>query len=68
MNIMRSWILARLKECVLEWHTPCVARLKENMRSICYDDLDELEFAVAEQVRVYVRGCLGTGIADLPKR
>jgi hypothetical protein len=38
------------------------------MGEIRYDDLDELEVAVVEQVRAYERGCLATGIEDLPKR
>jgi hypothetical protein len=41
-------------------------KLKENMRGIRYDDLDELEVAMVEQVRAYERGCLATGIEDLP--
>ena len=43
------------------------SRLKENIRGVCYDT-DELEVAVAEQVRVHERGCLVTGIEDLPNR
>ena len=36
-------------------------RLKENMRVVSFEDLEELEDAVAEQVRMYERGCLATG-------
>ena len=39
-----------------------------NMRGVTYDDLKDLEVAVAEQVRVYERGCLATGIEALPSR
>ena len=38
------------------------------MREARYDDLDELEVAVAEQVKVYERRGLATGIEELPKR
>ena len=38
------------------------------MRGIRYSDLDELEVAVAERVKVVERSCLATGIDDLPKR
>jgi hypothetical protein len=38
------------------------------MREIRYDDLNELEVAMVEQVRAYERGRLATGIEDLPKR
>ena len=38
------------------------------MRGICYNDLEELESAVAARVRVLKNGCLATGIDDLPKR
>ena len=38
------------------------------MRGIRYSDLDEFEVAVAERVKVVERGCLATGIDDLPKR
>ena len=40
-------------------------KIKEDMRGICYSDLDELEVAVAERVKVVERGCLATGIDDL---
>jgi hypothetical protein len=43
-------------------------KLKENMRGIRYDDLDELEVAVVEQVRANERGCLAAGTEDLSKR
>ena len=42
-------------------------KLKEDMRGICYYDLEELESAVAVRVRVLENGCLATGIDDLPK-
>ena len=38
------------------------------MRGIRYNDLEELESAVAARVRVLENGCLATGIDDLPKR
>ena len=38
------------------------------MRGIRYSDLDELEVAVVERVKVVERSCLATGINDLPKR
>ena len=37
-------------------------KLKENIRKIRYSDIEELEAALATQVRVYERGCLATGI------
>ena len=43
-------------------------KIKEDMRGIRYSDLDELEVAVAERVKVVERSCLATGIDDLPKR
>ena len=42
-------------------------RLKENMRGVSFEDLEELEDAVAGQVRMYERGCLATGIQKLPR-
>ena len=38
------------------------------MRGIRYNDLEELESAVAARVRALENGCLATGIDDLPKR
>ena len=38
------------------------------MRGIHYSDLDELEVAVTERVKVVERSCLANGIDDLPKR
>ena len=35
------------------------------MRGISYSDLDELEVAMAERVKVVERICLATGIDDL---
>ena len=43
-------------------------RLKENMRRVKFEDLEELEDAVAEQVRRYERVCLATGVQKLPSR
>ena len=43
-------------------------KLKEPLRGIRFDDLDELEAEVAKQVRLLNSGCLATGISDLPKR
>ena len=43
-------------------------KLKEDMRVIRYNDVEELEIAVAAWVRVLKNGCLATGIDDLPKR
>ena len=43
-------------------------KLQEYMRGICYNDLKELESAVAARVRVLENGCLATGIDDQPKR
>ena len=43
-------------------------KLKEDMRGIRYNDLDELESAMAARVRVLENGCLATGIDDLLKR
>ena len=43
-------------------------KLKEDMRGIRYNDLEELESAVAARVRVLENGCLATGKDDLPKR
>ncbi len=43
-------------------------KLKENMRGIRYTYLDELEVAVTDQVKVYERGCLATGIEKLLSR
>ena len=42
--------------------------LKKQLRGVRYNDLDELEAAVVNQVRVYERGCLATGVAMLPHR
>ena len=51
---------------------PCVfdllPRLKEDVQGVRFEDLEELEGAVAEQVRMYERGCLATGIQKLPSR
>ena len=38
------------------------------MRGIRYCDLDKLENALAERVKVVKRSCLATGLDDLPKR
>ena len=43
-------------------------KINEDMRGIPFSDLDELEVAVAERVKVVERSCLATGIDDLPKR
>ena len=43
-------------------------KLKEDMRGIRYNYLEELESAVAVRVRVLENGCLTMGIDDLPKR
>ena len=43
-------------------------KLKEPLRGIRFDDLDELEVEVAKQVRLLNFGCLATGIRELPKR
>ena len=43
-------------------------KLKEGMRGIRYNDLEELESSVAARVKVFENGCLATGIDDLPKR
>lgn len=43
-------------------------KLKEPLRGIRYTDLDELEEAVATEVRRITRGCLATGIRGLPRR
>ena len=43
-------------------------KLKEDMRSTRYNDLEGLESAVAARVRVLENGCLATGIDNLPKR
>ena len=43
-------------------------KLKEDMRGIRYNDLEELESAVATRMKVLENGCLATGIDDLPKR
>ena len=43
-------------------------KLKEDMRGIRYNDLEELESAVATRVRVPENGCLAMGIDDLSKR
>ena len=43
-------------------------KLKEDMRGIRYNDLEEFESAVASRVRVLENGCLATGIGYLPKR
>ena len=52
--------------------SPCdydlFARLKENMRVVRTEVLEELEDAVAEQVRLYERGCPTTGIQKLLSR
>ena len=37
-------------------------RLKENMRGVRFEDSEELEEVMAEQVQLYERGCLTTGI------
>ena len=38
------------------------------MRGVTYDDMNDIEVAVAEQVRAYERGYLATGIQVLPSR
>ena len=38
------------------------------MRGIRYNDLEELESAVAARVRFFENNCLAMGIDDLPKR
>ena len=43
-------------------------KLKEDMRGIRYNDLEEHESAVATRMRVLENDCLATGIDDLPKR
>ena len=43
-------------------------KIKEDTRGICYIDLQKLEVAVAERVKVVQRSCLATGIDGLPKR
>lgn len=43
-------------------------QLKEPMRGIRFNDTDELEDAVAKEVRRINSGCLATGIARLPGR
>ena len=43
-------------------------KLKEPLRVICFDDLDELEDEVAKHVQRPNSGCLATGVSDLPKR
>ena len=43
-------------------------KLKEPLRGICFDDLDELGDEVAKQVQRLNSGCLATGVSDLPKR
>ena len=41
---------------------------KGRYEGIRYNDLEELESAVAARVRILENGCLATGIEDLPKR
>ena len=43
-------------------------KLKEPLRGICYESLDELECAVNREVRRINFGSLATGIYALPKR
>lgn len=43
-------------------------KLKEDMRGIRFNDLEELESAVAARVRVLDSGCLARSIDDLPIR
>ena len=43
-------------------------RSKENVRGVRIEDFKELEDAMAEQVRLYERGCLTTGMQKLPSR
>ena len=41
---------------------------KKTLRGIRFEDLDELNVAVAREVRRIFSGCLATGIGDLPNR
>ena len=43
-------------------------KLKEPLRGVCYDSLDELECAVNAEVRRINFSCLATGIEALPNR
>ena len=43
-------------------------KLKEPLRGVRYDDMNELYGAVNAVVRVINKGCLATGVRDLPKR
>lgn len=43
-------------------------KLKEPLRGVRYDDLNELYVAVNAVVRDINKGCLATGVRDLPKR
>ena len=71
-NGMMSLLGRKSGKC---WTTPLIPcnfdlfpKLKEDMRGIHYNDLEELETAVATRVRVLENGCLAMGIDDLPKR
>ena len=43
-------------------------KIKEGMSGIRYSELDKLDAAVAERVKVVEHSCLTNGIDDLPKR
>ena len=43
-------------------------KVKEPLRGVRYDDLDELYVAVNAVVKDINKGCLATGVRDLPKR
>ena len=45
-----------------------VPRLKENMQGCIFEDIEEQEDVVTEQVRMYERVWLATGIQKLPSR
>jgi hypothetical protein len=42
-------------------------KLKEPLRGVRYDDLNELYASVNAVIRDINKGCLGTGVRDLPK-